>query len=67
MSSFAHEPQEYAFRCPCCGEAISVLLDMSVAAQEYVEDCEVCCRPLVIRFTSEEGRLREFRAEAEAG
>lgn len=34
--------------CPYCGEAIEILLDASVPEQEYVEDCQVCCRPMVI-------------------
>lgn len=32
--------------CPYCGEAIEIVLDAgSGTRQEYVEDCEVCCRP----------------------
>lgn len=32
--------------CPHCGEAIEIALDAgSGSRQEYVEDCEVCCRP----------------------
>lgn len=32
--------------CPHCGESIEIALDAgSGARQEYVEDCEVCCRP----------------------
>ena len=34
--------------CPVCGEAIEIMVDTSVARQTYVEDCSVCCRPLVI-------------------
>ena len=34
--------------CPFCGARISVLVDHSVEQQTYVEDCEVCCRPLSI-------------------
>ena len=33
-------------RCPACGETVELLIDCSVARQEYVEDCEVCCRPM---------------------
>jgi hypothetical protein len=35
-------------QCPCCWETIEVLVDCSVPEQEYVEDCSVCCRPIVI-------------------
>ncbi len=33
--------------CPYCGEFIDVLIDCSEAQQEYIEDCQVCCRPIV--------------------
>jgi Cysteine-rich CPXCG len=33
-------------RCPYCGEVNEIVLDPgSGSAQEYVEDCQVCCRP----------------------
>ncbi|SFK70004.1 CPXCG motif-containing cysteine-rich protein [Methylophaga sulfidovorans] len=43
--------QEHTVSCPYCGEIISVVIDGSVESQEYIEDCEVCCRP--ITFTVE--------------
>ena len=39
--------QETEITCPYCGEYLSVLLDPSEADQEYIEDCQVCCRPIV--------------------
>ena len=33
--------------CPYCGESLDVLVDLSEAGQSYVEDCQVCCRPIV--------------------
>ena len=44
------EQYEQFFNCPHCGEIISVLLDFSIPDQEYIEDCEVCCRPIEIRY-----------------
>jgi hypothetical protein len=35
-------------QCPYCGEQIEVFVDRSVRRQEYIEDCSVCCRPIVI-------------------
>jgi hypothetical protein len=33
-------------RCPYCGEINEIVLDPgSGSQQEYVEDCQVCCRP----------------------
>ena len=37
---------ETTVQCPYCWESFSLLVDGSVDCQEYVEDCEVCCRPI---------------------
>jgi hypothetical protein len=42
------EITEQAISCPHCGEASSILVDDSVPEQSYVEDCQVCCRPIVL-------------------
>jgi hypothetical protein len=42
---------EQSLRCPFCGELISVVVDHSLGDQEYVEDCQVCCRPIVLSIT----------------
>jgi transcription elongation factor Elf1 len=55
---------EHEFGCPYCGEPISMVLDLSVPAQAYVEDCEVCCRPIEVRYRADEGELSEFEARA---
>lgn len=34
--------------CPYCWESFEILIDPSVDEQDYIEDCEICCRP--IRF-----------------
>jgi hypothetical protein len=37
---------EATVRCPYCGEINEIALDPgSGNQQEYVEDCQVCCRP----------------------
>lgn len=42
--------EEYYFQCPYCGEQISMLLDLTISEQMYVEDCEVCCQPMQIHY-----------------
>lgn len=37
--------------CPYCGEPIELVLDTSVTQQSYIEDCQVCCRPMLITVT----------------
>ena len=48
---------EADIHCPYCGETISVLLDPSIDRQEYIEDCSVCCRPIVLIVTAQCGEL----------
>ncbi len=40
--------------CPYCGEQITLVADCSVDHQVYVEDCEVCCKPISIEATADE-------------
>jgi len=37
--------------CPYCGETITILVDDSLPEQDYVEDCQVCCRPIVLNVS----------------
>jgi len=44
--------------CPYCGEQIQLLIDCSVENQSYIEDCQVCCRPINITvFVSHQGEI----------
>ena len=54
---------EQFFSCPHCSEHISMLLDLSVAEQRYVEDCEVCCAPIEISYSAYDDELVSFTAE----
>jgi hypothetical protein len=40
--------------CPYCGEQITLIADCSIPRQVYVEDCEVCCRPISVEATTDE-------------
>ena len=41
--------------CPYCGEPIDLVIDLSVELQTYIEDCAVCCRPISIEATVDDG------------
>jgi hypothetical protein len=58
------ESMEHYFVCPYCGERISMVLDTSVNGQTYVEDCEVCCRPVEVNYTVKDDEVRHFEARA---
>lgn len=48
--------------CPYCGERIALVIDCSIAAQEYVEDCPVCCRPMSLYVTVSDDGVPQVEA-----
>lgn len=42
--------EEQEIDCPNCGELIMVVIDLSIDQQEYVEDCSVCCSPIIMKI-----------------
>jgi transcription elongation factor Elf1 len=54
---------EHFFDCPYCGEQISMIVDLSVRRQIYIEDCEVCCKPIEIACTVEDDAIADFRVK----
>jgi hypothetical protein len=55
-------------RCPHCGAAVEIALDPGGGPeQEYVEDCDVCCRPwhLVVRYGPRGDATVDVRSAAE--
>ncbi len=40
--------------CPYCGERFEALVDASAGDAEYIEDCQVCCRPITVRLSTGE-------------
>ena len=51
--------------CPYCGETILILVDDSLSQQTYVEDCQVCCRPIVLEIEVDERGAIAIGARAE--
>lgn len=50
---------EVALQCPHCWEEITLLVDGSIELQEYIEDCEVCCRPIdFVIEVDEQGQVK---------
>ncbi|HIG65831.1 MAG TPA: CPXCG motif-containing cysteine-rich protein [Methyloprofundus sp.] len=48
-------------QCPYCGESIDLLIDPSGMQQNYIEDCQVCCQPIIIDVTvTHEGEISLF-------
>lgn len=38
-------------QCPWCGEGFETPVDPSGGNQQYVEDCQVCCQPILLDVT----------------
>jgi len=56
------EPMDPVFfrqvQCPYCGEPIELAIDSSAGEQAYVEDCQVCCRPIEVLLVGDCGEWR---------
>jgi len=47
--------------CPYCGEPFQTLVDLSAGSAEYIEDCQVCCRPIQFHLdVDHQGRLQRL-------
>ena len=54
-----HQVIETSVQCPYCWERFTLLVDGSIETQEYVEDCEVCCRPIdFIVLVDDQGNVK---------
>ncbi len=54
--------------CPYCGEWINLVLDTSAGPQQYIEDCQVCCRPITVNLDvdADGDALVKVRSEEDA-
>ena len=61
------EPEEdYAFECPYCMESNTVRVDLTGGTkQKFVHDCEVCCRPVLIKVEADADGIVNASAEKE--
>jgi hypothetical protein len=58
-------PQEAGFVCAGCGQWNETSVDESAGMrQSYVEDCQVCCKPNVLRIAWDR-RQDAYRIESE--
>jgi hypothetical protein len=50
-------------QCPYCGEAFETLADCSAGSATYIEDCQICCRPIELCLEVDAaGALTSFEA-----
>ena len=63
-----HDPRvneltETPITCPYCGESIEILVDPSEVGDEYTEDCQVCCQPIIMRADPMDGSVAVRRED----
>ena len=51
--------------CPYCGETIEIVVDCSVESQSYIEDCQVCCRPMDMTVTVDDSGRAHVHARSQ--
>ncbi len=51
--------------CPYCGEPLDIAVDVSAGNQQYIEDCQVCCRPISMTVFLDEEETPRLIAHAE--
>ncbi|WCE05283.1 CPXCG motif-containing cysteine-rich protein [Pseudoxanthomonas sp. JBR18] len=51
--------------CPYCGEPLEIAVDASAGDQAYIEDCQVCCRPISIQLILDDAGQAQVIARAE--
>ena len=53
--------------CPYCWEELYFEIDTSIEEQEYVEDCQVCCNPILLTVKIYEGSINIDTAKEDDG
>ncbi|WP_196888640.1 CPXCG motif-containing cysteine-rich protein [Aureivirga sp. CE67] len=54
---------EYFFQCPYCWENVSILVDLSIKDQSYIEDCENCCNPILFHIITDNISIISFEID----
>ncbi len=58
-------PEEFvSVQCPYCGERFETRVDLTSSDTSYVEDCQICCRPIEFRVDRDDaGALLGVRVQ----
>jgi len=59
--------EEYcSVQCPYCYSSVRILIDFSGGArQTFTYDCEICCKPILIKVEVKNGRVLSLDAQQE--
>ncbi|MDA9557076.1 CPXCG motif-containing cysteine-rich protein [Vibrio sp.] len=46
--------EERMVECPYCCETLTVLINREDIDNDYIEDCQVCCKPILFQVSADE-------------
>lgn len=61
-----NRPDQPPIHGPHCGEPTDVHVDIEGGADDFVEDCTVCCRPMLLHVERDETGTLTVSATAES-
>ena len=62
-----NETETVSVQCPYCWESFDVVVDCSIdKQQDYIEDCQVCCKPIDLTVSLGAGQQPEVIAHHES-
>lgn len=60
-----HAIESFTVQCPYCGELIELMVEYIERDQDYIEDCQVCCKPINIHVHATDKNLPELIVKQE--
>ena len=54
---------ESTLTCPSCGARFTMVIDQSTGSYETIEDCPVCCHPMVVRVFIKSGEVESIEVD----
>jgi len=52
--------------CPYCHQVTCVEVDSRHKSQHFIEDCQVCCRPILFTIECEDGEVASYSADRDS-
>ena len=64
MRDTDQQMEDYAnVQCPFCAQQFELSIDTTQSTQQFITDCEVCCRPFLVTAECEPGEVVSVRVD----
>jgi hypothetical protein len=51
--------------CPYCGQDCEIAIESEVRSQQFTTDCQICCRPFLVKVECDPGEILSLDASVE--